>query len=105
MRHHFTAFRRAPFGLQFFCLEDDVAFGRWHPPDQQVAVRIQHGFRQKAAVRHAFGQGAGQLIGGAWRHRLTGEDDWLAIHVFDIMDSCQCAVVVALVDQHGLRQS
>jgi hypothetical protein len=100
MGHALAAFLSAE-GLGLFRVDTkgDVAAGRGHPPDDQVAIHVEHRLRQKPAVGGALEQRLGEVHRRPGRHRLPGADDGFAIDLLDVMHGGQRTALLAVVDQ------
>src|SRR5438132_1422617 len=100
MRHDLAAFGRS----QCLRAKGDVTFAGSSPPEQQIAVHVQHGFRNEAAMTDRLRELARKREGCVRRHRLAGENGPLAIDILDVVHGGKGAALRATIYEHGLLQ-
>src|SRR5437868_13605311 len=100
MRHDFPAFGCS----QCFRAKGDVTFTWSSPPEQQIAVHVQHGSRNEAAMTDRLRELARKREGCVRRHRLASENDPLAIDILDVVHGGKGAALRATIDEHRLLQ-
>jgi hypothetical protein len=100
MWHALPAFLPAE-GLCLFRVDakGDVAAGRRHPPDDQVAIHVEHRLRQETTVGGALEQRLGEVHRRTRCHCLPGTDNGFAIDLFNVMHGGQRTALLAVVDQ------